>query len=110
MRAAETLEKLRFRGEIILHRLMVVEMVLCEIREHRRVELAARYAVLRQRVGRDLHHDVLDAFFDHARQQPLEIDDIRRRVLTRQPFLFDHRLDRADQADFMARMPQNRAQ
>ena len=90
--------------------LMIIEMVLREVREYSGIELAARHAVLRQRVGRDLHHDVLDAFLDHPRQKPLEIDDIRRRILARQLLLLDQRLDGPDQSDLVARVTQDRAQ
>ena len=106
---ADVLEQLRLRELVIFHRLMIIEVVLREVREDRRVKLDARDAVLVERVRRDFHDDVVHAFVAHECERVLQLDDVRRRVVDRQHLVLDHDLDRADEADLFARMAQNRA-
>ena len=108
-RLADVLEELRFRELVVFHRLVVVEMILREIRKDRRVELDACDAVLVERMRRDLHDDIVHALRLHERERVLEFDDVRRRVVNRQHLVLDHDLDRANEADLLARMAQDRA-
>ena len=108
-RLAHMVEEARLRAHVVLERLMVVEMILREVREDRRIELDARDAVLVERVGGDLHDDVVHARVAHARERVLQLDDIRRRVVDGQHLVLDHDLDRADEADLVARVAQDSA-
>ena len=108
-RLADVLEELRLRELVIFHRLVVVEMILREIREDGRVELDASDAILVERVRRDLHDDVVHALRLHERERVLELDNVRRRVVDGQHLVLDHDLNRANEADLLARMAQDGA-
>src|SRR5580765_124000 len=50
-------EELALRGEVVLHRLVKVEVVLAEVREHERVEANTVEAMEHRGVGRRLEGD-----------------------------------------------------
>ena len=72
-------------------------------RHHRDVEPAVARPLQRQRMGRGLHHDAVVAGVDHAREQLLQLERLRRRVavVVRNDLVEDADLDRSD----LARMP-----
>ena len=106
---AHKVEKARFRALVVVERLMVVEMILREVREHRRIELDARHAVLVERVRRDFHDDGVHAAPRHIGEHALQDDDVGRRVVNGQGLILDEDLDRADESDLASRRAQDRA-
>ena len=108
-RLAHLIEELRLREHVVLHRLVIVEMILREVREHGRIELDARDALLVQRMTGDFHDHVVHTLFAHHSQRLLQLDHIRRRVVDGVDLILDHDLNCADETHFIARMAQNTA-
>ena len=85
-------------------------MVLCQVRENRRIEFDARNSMFGKRVARNFHDDDLNFFIQHVQQNFLQIDNIRRGVAHRKTFLADKNLNRADESDLKARAFKNFAE
>ena len=97
----------RLCPRVVLHCLVIVEVILRQIREHRRVELDARNAPLIERVGGYLHHDRIHTARTHLGEQLLHNDDIGRRVRRGEHLVLHHNLYRPDQPDALPRMTQD---
>ncbi len=63
--------------EVVLHRVVVVEMVWAEVGEHPDVEAGAEDPVLHERMRRDLHRHRLETGLDHHAQSSLEVRGFR---------------------------------
>ena len=74
------LEELHLRLEILLHRAVVVEMVLREVREDGGGKRQAMSAMLIERVGGDLHGAGTAAIAAHLGEQALNLQRLRRGV------------------------------
>ena len=98
------------RGEVVVKGFMVIQVILREIRKQRNVELDAVDAELLERVGRDFHHDKIDARVRHRAQQTEQVYGFGRGAVGVKALLADHVADRADDADFLARMLCDRLQ
>ena len=105
--AAHKVEKARFRALVVFERLMVVEMILREVREYRRIEFDARHAVLIERMRRNLHDDEIHAAPRHIGERSLQDDDVGRRIVNRQSLILDEDLNRADESDLVPRLAQD---
>ena len=90
-------EQTALGGEVVLHRLVEVEMVLGQIGEDRRREMDRIGAVELEGVGRDLHGTRHVARGQHRRERLLEIDGFRRCPLHVVLDAADHALDRAQE-------------
>ena len=90
------------RVAVCIHRLMEIEMVLCQICKDSRAKTDLVGAVEHQRVGRDLHNDVRAACIAHIGKELLQLKGLRRGALGVQDLIADHILDRADEADLCA--------
>ncbi len=71
-------EQPRLRAEVGVHRRVVVEMILGEVREGRHVEHHAAHAMLVERVGGDLHRHGLDPVPPHPGEQPVQVGGLGR--------------------------------
>ena len=93
----------RLRRAIRLDGSVELEVLARHRRHHRDVEPAVARPSQRQRMGRGLHHDAVVAGVDHAREQLLQLERLRRRVavIVRNDLVEDPDLDRPD----LARMP-----
>ena len=91
-------EELALRGEVVLHRLVEVEVVLAEVREHERVEANTVEAVEHRRVGRRFEGDAAVAGVEHLAERALEVDRLRRRADDWAHLATDAALDRAEKA------------
>ena len=85
-----------------LHRAVVVEVVLRQIREDADREADPRRALLHERVRGDLHHRMAAACFDHRGKKFLQGKRIGRRALGAEDLVTDHILIRADESDLCA--------
>ena len=103
----QALEQLGLSGYVVFHRLVKIEVILRQIREYGRIEFNTGYAVQGQGMARYFHDDVGHALFVHERQEALQLDDVRRRVVNGQLFVVDEGVNRAENADMMAGSPQN---
>ena len=90
------------RVAVCIHRLMEIEMVLCQICKDSRAKTDLVGAVEHQRVGRDLHNDVRAARIAHIGKELLQLEGLRRGALGVQDLIADHILDSADEADLCA--------
>ena len=78
-------EQARLRREVRLHRRVVVEVVLRQVRERHGVEHDPVHPVLLEGVRGDLHGHEVDTPVTHARQQPVEVGRLGGRALDRRP-------------------------
>ena len=101
------LEKPCLRPRIVLHRLVIVEVILRQVREYRRIELNARNAPLIECVRGDLHHDRIHPACTHFGQQLLHDNDIGGRVRRREHLVLHHDLYRPDEPHAFPRMAQD---
>ena len=90
-------EQFRLRFEVIFHRAVIIEMVLRQISEDSDVPLEAAYALLRQRVGRNLHGRGTTTGVRDLREQLLQVERFRRRPRGWQNALTDFIAHRPDQ-------------
>ncbi len=67
----------RFRGEVCLHRAVIVEMIAREIGENGRPEFQSVDSLLVETVRRDFHRDPLRATIDEHTQYSLQLDRTR---------------------------------
>ena len=92
---------------VILKCLMIIQVILGQIREYRRVELDTGDTVLVQRMRRDLHDHIVHALIAHGSQRMLKLHHIRSRVMDREYLILHHDLDCADKPDLIAGMTQD---
>ena len=83
---------------------MIIQMILRQIRKHRRIELDSGHAILIQRMRRYFHDYIIHASVPHDGQRVLKLNNIRRRIVDRKYLLLHHDLNRTDQADLISRM------
>ena len=95
-------EKPRLRVAVGLHRAVVVEVILRQVRENTDAESDSFYPALHQRVGRDLHHGIGAARIDHLGKQALHGQRVGRCAVGRDGLVADQILICADQADLRA--------
>ena len=74
-------EELLLGREIVLHRLVVVQVLAAEVGEDGHVEADARDPLEVERVGGDLHDAVGHAVVEHGPEHPLEVGRFGRRPL-----------------------------
>ena len=101
-------EERRLRPEVVLHRLVEVEVVLREVGEQGDVEDRAVDAVLGERVARDLHDDVGRAGLPHHGEQGVQVGRLRSGANRLDPDPPHPRLDRAEEAGRLAERAQAR--
>ena len=77
------------RVAVVVERLMIVDMIACQVRKQCPIKIQSRYPFLCYRVRRYLHKRVLATRFYHLRQQPVQLQRIRCRVCRRNSFVFD---------------------
>ena len=70
---SEALEKRGLGLEVLLHRLVIIEMILCEIGENGCVEVDPARAMLHERVARNLHGHGLVSGIDHLGENFLKV-------------------------------------
>ena len=76
----QSAEQLRLGGEILLHRLVIVQVVLREVGEHADIVVDAPHALLVQPVRRNLHHGAAATGLQHPVQHRLDVRRFRRRA------------------------------
>ena len=108
VRCGSGVEQSRLGVEVVPHRRMEVQVVAGQIREAADGEVHAVDTAEAQRVAGHLHHNGVDALFDHHRQQRLEVGRLRRRQRTGLIAAVDPHTDRADQAGHPACRSQSR--
>ena len=90
-------EELPLGREVVLHRLVEVEVVLAQVREHERVEADAVEPVQHRRVRGGLERDAAVAGVEHLAERSLQVDRLRRRADDRPHLAADAALDGAEQ-------------
>ena len=88
-RGVRLLEERPLRLVVALHRAVVVEMVLRQVREDEHGEVRAREPSLDLRDRRRLHHTAVVTPVDHLAEEALEVDRLRR-VETGRPLPSGH--------------------
>ena len=96
------LEEGALGGEVGLHVWMKVEVVLRQVREHRRGEVNRVSAVQRERVRGDLHRAGAVARVAHRCEARLQVDRLGGRVNHLSVEAADHGLDRSEQRALLA--------
>ena len=77
------LEEFEFRGEVVVHRRVVVEVVVAQVREADHVEDDAVDTVTGERLCGDLDRDRAHRFFAHPGEQSVELARLRGGQLAR---------------------------
>ena len=94
--------------EVLLHRRVVVEVILGQVREARSRERDAVDAVLRERMRRHLHGHGRDTGVAHPREQCLQLVGLGRRARDGDVRAGDPRAERADQPGPLTRRVRDR--
>ena len=81
---------------VVFHRLVEVQMVLRNIRQHSAVIFNACYALERQCMAGNLHNAVVAACAHHFVQGFLQVNNVRSRVMRIRNLVLNHNVNRAD--------------
>lgn len=107
---SQRVEQHFFRADILGERMVIVQMVVRDIREHGPGEMQPFGAVLHEAVRADLHKAVLAPPIDHLGHHPVEPDAVGSRVRRLAPIGVDAVRHRRDQADLIAEAPEQAVQ
>ena len=94
-------KELMLGGDVIFKVAVIIQMILRQVRKHGDLIMQTVNALLRQRLGGNLHHAVFAARFDHFGEQALHFKRVGRGQIRRNFLTADHVLDRADQTGFV---------